>query len=1038
MKKTKKSFFLGKILTCVLVLLVSVCSAVFALSDSGKEKISVSASTSVDATDMLVLGDWGSPASESDLRYLWFMDYGKLPTSGYAEWWNDNGEANAALNNGIDIMEYIYIDGESTRSLVAKNAAGETDYKGETTQPHNHGGIYAPVGVFTNGSGVGLKVLLSYKTSFVLTVKAGFQITAANGVTYTISKDVHFQINEPGQGYKKVHNVSFNVTGRDDVKLPSMMVPTGTTLTAAQLSGLLANYDLSGYNYAVTVNGSPISSLTVTSDTTINVAFTQKLYEALDEHIITFSEWGTAAEEGYTWISIDIDFKAKAGLDWVNGTEIATAANNGCNLLKYIYISGKSAEEILVEDCTALRIETVTWTNAVAIRVNRSYMETGAFTLQLAKGFTIIGEDDTIYQLSADTDTYGWNEAWGKISYYTLSFNSEDATISTITVEGNKTIGELPTVPEKEGYIGIWAIDGKQITADTVYSYGTDKTATAVYLKDMKDTLGVDNWGTAGGADCTYLRVGNFRDASGNLKMSTAFTDRHWQDLGNKANENFSCDIMEYIYINGKSVRQISVENGESNTYGGEGKAVTFPFTAGGIYAPIDVYTHGTTFCLLIMTDYVASEDIVIVFKAGFMMATSDGTVLYLSEDVAFPYYTVTIDGETKNVLNGEKIEEPTTKPTKESTAEYDYTFDGWYNGDKKWDFVNDVVHANLELVAKFTETKRNYTVSFNVTGIDGIAIEPITLPYGTVCTASELTALFSGIDLSGYSYTITVFGNPITSLTVVSDVTVDIAFVEKVYYTVTIDGVEQTVEQGQKAQKPATEPTKESTAEYDYTFDGWYNGDQKWDFENDTVNGNLELVAKYTETQRRYTISFNITGNDAITLAPMTVKYGTTCTLSDLAELFRREDLSNYTYTVTVDGVAVTSLTVVSDVMVDITFVEKVYYTVTIDGVEQTVEQGQKVQKPATEPTKESTAEYDYTFDGWYNGDQKWDFENDTVNGNLELVAKFIETKKTNEVSNDSATSSLGCAGSLGGGLTAAVLLGVAAFGVIFKKKED
>ena len=113
-------------------------------------------------------------------------------------------------------------------------------------------------------------------------------------------------------------------------------------------------------------------------------------------------------------------------------------------------------------------------------------------------------------------------------------------------------------------------------------------------------------------------------------------------------------------------------------------------------------------------------------------------------------------------------------------------------------------------------------------------------------------------------------------------------------------------------------------------------------------------------------------------------------------------------------------------------------YYTVTIDGVEQTVEQGQKVQKPATEPTKESTSEYDYTFDGWYNGDQKWDFENDTVNGNLELVAKFIETKKTNEVSDDTADSSLGCAGTLGGGLTASLLLGVAAFGVIFKKKED
>ena len=51
-----------------------------------------------------------------------------------------------------------------------------------------------------------------------------------------------------------------------------------------------------------------------------------------------------------------------------------------------------------------------------------------------------------------------------------------------------------------------------------------------------------------------------------------------------------------------------------------------------------------------------------------------------------------------------------------------------------------------------------------------------------------------------------------------------------------------QTVVEGGKATEP-TAPTKDG-----YTFDGWFDGETKWDFDNDTVTGNITLTAKWTE----------------------------------------------------------------------------------------------------------------------------------------------------------------------------------------------
>ena len=137
---------------------------------------------------------------------------------------------------------------------------------------------------------------------------------------------------------------------------------------------------------------------------------------------------------------------------------------------------------------------------------------------------------------------------------------------------------------------------------------------------------------------------------------------------------------------------------------------------------------------------------------------------------------------------------------------------------------------------------------------------------------------------------------------------------------TVTIGDKTETVAVGSLLKKPA-DPKKDATVEKEYTFDGWYNGDTKWDFAKDTVKGEMTLVARFTESARKYWI---LIGED---------------------------------------------------------YVQGAY--------------GELLEKPA-DPTKPDSGDTSYVFDGWYNGDVKWDFEKDTVKGEMTLEARFNAQVKT------------------------------------------
>ena len=85
-------------------------------------------------------------------------------------------------------------------------------------------------------------------------------------------------------------------------------------------------------------------------------------------------------------------------------------------------------------------------------------------------------------------------------------------------------------------------------------------------------------------------------------------------------------------------------------------------------------------------------------------------------------YYTVTFKvdgnnyGEPKLLKHGDKIEMPKTPSKQDATN--DYSFDGWFLGDTKWDFDSDTVEFDVELNAKW-KIGATYTEDFLPSGIN-------------------------------------------------------------------------------------------------------------------------------------------------------------------------------------------------------------------------------------------------------------------------------------------------------------------------------
>ena len=245
--------------------------------------------------------------------------------------------------------------------------------------------------------------------------------------------------------------------------------------------------------------------------------------------------------------------------------------------------------------------------------------------------------------------------------------------------------------------------------------------------------------------------------------------------------------------------------------------------------------------------------------------------------DTTVNEYTVTwvVDGvtTTETYKYGET---PSFKGStdKAGNAQYTYTFAGW-------DKTLAAVEGDATYTAEYTETVNEYTVTWVVGGVTTTEAYKYgeTPDFGSTPSKpadDTFTYIFKGWD------------KEITAVT--GDVTYTAQFdsVGRKFYVYFYYGhntvLPTIVEYGQAA-VPPTNTDKAPTASTVYTFDGW-----DVDFSN--VTGTLKVYAKYTESVRTYTVTFNYGDGKTETV---TVEYGKGATAPTDTDKAATEE---YTYT--------------------------------------------------------------------------------------------------------------------------------------------
>jgi hypothetical protein len=186
-----------------------------------------------------------------------------------------------------------------------------------------------------------------------------------------------------------------------------------------------------------------------------------------------------------------------------------------------------------------------------------------------------------------------------------------------------------------------------------------------------------------------------------------------------------------------------------------------------------------------------SADDITVVWEDGAVkdgkLQAGDWTITFLVSDTAgnTASYTITasvavsdkitvkfnVDGVTTSTIynKGALIEQPAT-PTKASDVGQDYIFDGWYLGDKKWNFANDCTFENIELVAVFVSEYKEYTVTIASEGLENGYTYTLNMRWGSTLDLGILAR-------DGYSFMLTEGGKRINKITVDGDMQIQAVY---------------------------------------------------------------------------------------------------------------------------------------------------------------------------------------------------------------------------------------------------------------------
>ena len=320
--------------------------------------------------------------------------------------------------------------------------------------------------------------------------------------------------------------------------------------------------------------------------------------------------------------------------------------------------------------------------------------------------------------------------------------------------------------------------------------------------------------------------------------------------------------------------------------------------------------------------------------------------------------------------------------PTRAADAQYTYTFKGWFTAATGGTQISasTTITGNVTYYAQWTATLRSYTATFNGNGGGTPSPSTITKTYG-----SELgtlpTCSRTGYTFLGW-YTASSGGTKISSTTKITGTVIYYAQWSINSYTLTynvnggnaVSPASKSIQYG-SAYGTLPTPTRASTAQYSYTFAGWYTaatGGTQVTANTTMGAGNTTIYAHWTATTRSYTATFN--GNGGGTPSPSTITKTYGSELGTLPTCSR----TGYTflgwYTASSGGTKISSTTKITGTVIYYAQWSINSYTLTynvnggnaVSPASKSIQYGSAYGTLPT-PTRASTAQYSYTFAGWY-----------------------------------------------------------------------
>lgn len=223
---------------------------------------------------------------------------------------------------------------------------------------------------------------------------------------------------------------------------------------------------------------------------------------------------------------------------------------------------------------------------------------------------------------------------------------------------------------------------------------------------------------------------------------------------------------------------------------------------------------------------------------------------------------------KTETVNYGSTVTAP-SDPVKDDTAQWDYTFKGWYDANgNKWT-SDTVITSDTVFTAQYTAVSQMYIVRWY--NYDGTLLETDTdVPYGIKPTYNGATPAKAGnaehsYQFAGWNYDTENGITPSLGTTYI-DITAQFTEIDNTY---TVEWVNEgkVIETDTLVPYGATPdydevkngiPTKASDAQYDYTFIGWstsVSNPAKPESELETVKGDVTYTAVYSATLKLYPV---------------------------------------------------------------------------------------------------------------------------------------------------------------------------------------